>query len=306
MKTSQDKVLKALAGLIPEDAQEKVSGAISEFLKEAVAELEAEYESKLEEAYATLTEEKSAAEKVAEKGYAEAYEIICDLRDRLEVQKEEYEQQLIEGYEEAYQMLQAERSKADTLEVDLYEEYDNRLGEIKEFIVDKVDTFLALKGEEFFELAKKEVINDPTMAEHKVALDRILEVAAHYLSDEDFTYATNSRVEEMTRAIEEMKGQVKILEARNMRLNTENQKLNEVARQAQEVLTEGARVERNARKELAKKAESRGQRVTKDVQVIAEHTAETAAGETVAEDQDPTQKLFKEWRQLANIPDAQK
>lgn len=307
MKTSQDKVLKAIAGLLPEDAREKVTAAVTEFLTEAEASIrtavEAEAEAKLEEAYQTLAEQKTDAEKVAEKGYSEAYEIICDLRNRLEVQKEEFEQQLEEGYEEAYQMLQEVRSKNDSLEVDLYEEYDNRLGEIKEFIVDKVDQFLAQKGEEFYENARRDVENDPTVAEHKVALDRVLEVAAQYLSDEDYAFATGSKVEDLSRKLEEQNGQIKILEARNMRLYTENQKLNEVARQAQDVLTEGVKVEKKARKELAKNAESRGKREVEKVEVIAETVTTPTADATAANDQSPTahDKLFAEWNALAGV-----
>jgi hypothetical protein len=305
MKTSQDKVLATLANLVPEDAREKFSSAISDFLKETVADLEAQYETKLEEAYSTLTEEKAAAERVAEQGYAEAFQVICDWRDRVEVLKEEYDNQLISGYEDAYKILLAERKKKDTLEVELHEEYDNRFNEVKNFIVDKVDAFLALKGNEFYDMAVKEVTNDPAMAEHKVALDRIMEVAAHYLSNNDFAHATNSKVEEMNRLTEEMKGQIKILEARNMRLTTENQKLNEVARQAQDVLNEGAKLERTARKEMAKKVQGRGQiemENVKDLKVIAEHQTPDRTGETDSDDLTPTQKLFKEWQVLAAIP----
>lgn len=304
MKTSQDKVLAALSGLIPEEAQAKVVEAVKAMLDEAVAELAESYDAKVVEVEEKAEVAQAAAEKVCEQGYAEAYDIILDQRDRIETLKEEYEQQLEEGYQEAFEMLQQERSKNDTLEVDLYEEYDNRLGEIKEYIVDKVDQFLAQKGEEFFTTAKRDVLNDPAIAEHKVALDKILEVASHYLDAEDYNFATTSKLDELQRQIEENKGQLKILEARNMRLHTENTKLNEVARQAQEVLTEGARIERTARKNAAKNAQSRGQRVIDDVKVIAEHT--NAAGEPVADEDHATtarNKLFQEWRTLAGYGD---
>lgn len=303
MKTSQEKVLNALSGLIPENAQAQVAEAVKAMLEEAVAELEAEYDAKLEEAYKEANAQIAQAEKIAEEGYAQAYDIILDQRDRIDTLKEEYEAQLEEGYEEAFQMIQGERSKNDTLEVDLYEEYDNRLGEIKEYIVDKVDQFLSLKGEEFFENAKRDVMNDPAMAEHKVALDKILEVASTYLDADDYNFATSSKLDELQRQIEEEKGQRKILEARNMRLHTENTKLNEVARQAQEVLNEGARIERTARKNAARVAQSKGQRVVDDVKVIAEHT--NAAGEPVADEghSNPRNKLFQEWRALAGMGD---
>src|SRR5690349_9491021 len=150
---NQEQILKALAGLIPEDAQKQVSEAVSQFLEGALSELEGEAEKKLEEGYKEFQKQQADAEATAEKGYAQAWDIICDLRDRLELQKEEFDQALEEGYEEAYQMLQEERAKNDTLEVDLYEEYDKRLNDIKEFMIDKIDTFLSLQGEKYYEMA---------------------------------------------------------------------------------------------------------------------------------------------------------
>lgn len=303
-KNSQDKVLNALSGLIPEDAREKVSSAISEFLNESVAELEAakqsEYDEKLKDAYATVTKEKEDAEKVAEQGYAEAYEIICDLRERLEIQAKEYEEHMEEEYQEAYTLLQAERKKNDTLEVGLYEEYDNRLGEMKDYVVDKVDQFLATKGGEFESIIRREVSSDPTVAEEKVALGKFLEVAAHYLTDEEFAFANNKQKEELERLLDEQKGQIKMLEARNMRLNTENTKLNEVARQAQEVLTESTKVERNARKEMAKNAQSKGDKIVEDVKVIGEHNNPEPVTKT--DDQSAAENpLLQEWRKLSGV-----
>jgi DNA repair exonuclease SbcCD ATPase subunit len=172
---------------------------------------------------------------------------------------------------------------------------------MKDYIVDKVDQFLATKGVEFEGAIRREVTNDPTVAEEKVALGKFLEVASHYLTDDDFVYANNQRVEEMERHLSEQKGQIKILEARNMRLNTENQKLNEVARQAQEVLTESTKVERTARKEMAKNAQSKGQKVVVE-QVIPEHSAPEPVAKS--DDQDSQSQLFQEWRALAAIPNT--
>lgn len=295
MKT--EKVLNTLADLVPENSREKVGKAISEYLESTKAELEAEYESKLEEAYKSLATKIEDAEKTGEQGYSEAFEIICDLRDRLEIQKEEFEQHMEQEFEEAYQMLEGEKSKNGNLEVDLYQEYDNRLGEIREYIVDKVDQFLSQKGDEFLEIAKREVLNDPCMAEHKVALDKILEVAAGYISDEDFNFASSAKIEELHKQMEDQKSQMKILEARNMRLHTENTKMNEVARQAQEVLNEGSKIERMSRKNEARNVQSKGQRELEEVKVISEHQK---ADETVADaEKDPRKKLISEWNTLA-------
>lgn len=250
-------------------------------LEQAKSTLEKEYNEKLEEAYSELSNELAESEKTAEKGYEEAYAIIADLRNRLEVQGEEYKSQLEEGYEEAYQLLKTEREKNGQLEVEMYEEYDKKLQEMKEYIVDKVDQFLQFKGQEIYEQARRDVLNDPRMAEHKVALDKIVEVASNYLSDDDFNVVTSSKLDAVAKQAEELKGQLKIMEARNIRLSTENTKLNEGLRQAKDLLTENTKTgtsekkekviaEQKERVEKVKNATGRGQ-VAEDNVVIAEY-----------------------------------
>jgi len=305
--TSTEQIMKALSGLIPEDAQEKVSGAMSAFVEEAVAKLEAEYNAKLEEAYKQVADEKATDEKTAEEGYGQAWEIITDLRERLEVQKEEFEQALEEGYEEAYQMLQEERAKNDTLEIGLHEEYEKKHQEIKEYMIDKVDQFLSLQGEKYYEMAKRDVLNDPAVAEHKVAFDRILEVAANYLSDEDFAYATSSKIETLAKQVDDQKAVVRTLEAKNFRLATENQKLNEAVRQQGRVLTENVNTEKKARLEKVKQAEGRGQ-INQDRQVVIGE-AKDESGEVVTEQKPASSgnlvethsEVFADWRHLAGM-----
>jgi len=103
-----DKIVEALKNLLPENEVNEVANAVGELLEQAKESLEFEYNQKLEEAYAELTSELAEAEKIAEQGYEEAYSIIGDLRNRLEVQGQEYNSALEEGYEEAYQMLKSE------------------------------------------------------------------------------------------------------------------------------------------------------------------------------------------------------
>ena len=278
-----DKITEALSKLIPESEIQEVSAAVNEMLEHAKADLEAEFNQKLEEAYAELTNELTQAEKTAEQGYEEAYAIIGDLRNRLEVQGEEYKAALEEGYEEAYQMLKAEQAKNQQLEVDMYEEYDRKLAEMKEYIVDKVDQFLQFKGSEIYEQAKRDVINDPRMAEHKVTLDKIVDLTSSYLSDEGINAVSSSKLEEASKAVEELKGQLRIMEARNIRLSTENTKLNESVRQAQDLISESKKVatknkkanvvtEQNERIAKAENVTGRG-KTTLDEAVIAEHAA---------------------------------
>jgi vacuolar-type H+-ATPase subunit I/STV1 len=141
--------------------------------------------------------------------------------------------------------------------------------------------------------AKFQVVNKAAItARHLVA------------TDEDFTFASSTRLQELERGQSELRGQVKILEARNMRLQTENTKLNEVARQAQEVLTEGAKVEKKARKEAAAKVESRSQREVETVAVIAEQTAAEPAAKTNDQAEKTDGNLFTEWQRLAGVKTA--
>jgi len=277
-----EKIVEALKKLLPESEVNEVSSAVQDMLEQAKSNLEAEFNEKLEEAYAELSSEIAEAEKIAEKGYEEAYSIIADLRNRLEIQGEEFKSALEEGYEEAYQMLKQEKEKNQKLEVEMYEEYDKKLADMKEYIVDKVDQFLQLKGQDIYEQAKRDVINDPRMVEHKVALDKIVDITANYLSDEDFAAVSSSKLEEATKSVEEMKAQLRIMEARNIRLSTENTKLNEAVRQAQEVITESRTVvaktkkeamvnEQKERTEKATNVTGRGK--TEDGEVISEYAA---------------------------------
>ena len=279
-----EKIIEALKNLLPGSEIQEVSSAVKEMLEQAKANLEAEFNTKLEEAYAELSSELVTAEKTAQQGYEEAYAIIGDLRNRLEVQGEEYKAALEEGYEEAYQMLKAEKDKNQQLEVEMYEEYDNKLAEMKEYIVDKVDQFLQFKGQEIYEQAKRDVLNDPRMAEHKVTLDKIVDLTSSYLSDDDFNAVSSSKLEEACKVVEEMKGQLRIMEARNIRLSTENTKLNEAVRQSQEIITENrkaTKVEKktetvNEQKERAEKSKNvTGRGKTDDGVVISEYAAPT-------------------------------
>jgi hypothetical protein len=276
-----NKIVEALKKLLPETEINEVAASVEKMLEQAKSTLEKEYNEKLEEAYSELSNELAESEKTAEKGYEEAYAIIADLRNRLEVQGEEYKAQLEEGYEEAYQLLKTEREKNGQLEVEMYEEYDKKLQEMKEYIVDKVDQFLQFKGQEIYEQARRDVLNDPRMAEHKVALDKIVEVASNYLSDDDFNVVTSSKLDAVAKQAEELKGQLKIMEARNIRLSTENTKLNEGLRQAKDLLTENTKTgtsekkekviaEQKERVEKVKNATGRGQ-IAENTEVIAEY-----------------------------------
>jgi hypothetical protein len=125
-----------------------------------------------------------------------------------------------------------------------------------------------------YEQARRELLNDPQVAEHKVAMDRVVGILSDYISQEDYTLATSSKLEEALKTLEELRNKQRILEARNMRLSTDNKKLNENVRVLAEATKSNGQTiteERNARAEKAKNVTGRGQKVTQDVKVIAEH-----------------------------------
>ncbi len=277
-----DKIINSLKKILPEDQVSEVASAVSDMLAEARQQMEAEYNKNLEEAYQSLSAEVASTEKTAYQGYNEAYAIINDLQARLETQKQEFEKTLEEGYEEAYQMLLAERNSKNSVESDLYEEYDKKLADMKEYIVDKVDEFLQIKGTEIYEQAKRDLLSDPRMVEHKVALDKIVSIASDYLTEDEAFFATSSKLDEAKKSVDELRGQLRIMEARNIRLSTENTKLNESVKRATNMINESrsaasenrkAKVltEQKERMIKSRSASGKGQLVTENVQVIAEY-----------------------------------
>jgi hypothetical protein len=292
------KLLEALKSLLPEEKVEAITAAITEAMEDATKELEGEYQAKLDEAYANVAKQLEESEKTAETGYQEAYAMITDLRNRLDTQKVEFEKAMEEGYEEAYQMLQQEKSKNETVEVDMYAEYDKKLAEMKEYIVDKVDEFLKVKGQEIYAQARRDIVNDPRLAEHRVALSKIVDIVSDYITDDDAIAATSSKLEEARKTLEEIEGQKRILEARNIRLATENNKLNDAVRTLNEqVKTSKEQVLTEAKKEkieTAKNVQGRGEKVLdpKVTKVITEAAKETET-KPINEEVDPELKAMQ-------------
>ena len=269
-----DKIIEALSKMLPEENMSDVKAAISTWLEETKTELENEYNKNLEQAYEELSQEVKNAEATGEKGYQEAWNIISDLRNRMEVLKAEYQEALEEGYKEAYEVISEEKKKNETIETDLHEEYERRFEEAKSHIVEKVDEFLKVKGKEIYEMARRDIMSDPSMIEHKIVLDKIVESVSDYISDEDKVLATSSKFNDMKKAIDEATSRVKMLEAKNIRLSTENNKLNEGLKQAAELIAESNKdlIEENrkVRAEKSKSATGRGEVVTENTKVIAE------------------------------------
>jgi hypothetical protein len=159
-------------------------------------------------------------------------------------------------------MILEERGKNSNLENTMYEEYDSKLNDIKEYIVEKVDQFLQLKGSEIYEQAYRDALNDPRMAEHKVVLDKIVELTSDYLSEEELQFATSHKLEEATQQNEKLHSQIKMLEGRNIRISAESTKMQQ---QLQEAV--GLLKEYNGANQQAQKLNEQKERVRKTANV---------------------------------------
>lgn len=284
--------LEAFKKLIPEENLSELNALAEQMVQDVREELDEEYTQKLEAAYAQLAKEKEKDEKVALKGYAEAYTYINDLRNRLVMQKEEFEQQQETEFEEAYKMIKEAEAKNNSLSAEVYEEYNNKLNTMKDYIVDKLDEFLHEKGAELYEQARRDILKDPRMAEHKVAFDKIAEIMSQYMDEDEQTFKTSSKLEEANRKLEDLQGQIKMMEIRNINLDRERTNLKEQVRQAKNVIEENTSVERKERTSKKKSVTGRGERFISenedDVVVIKEqvskkHTQELDTDNTLVE-----------------------
>jgi len=288
-----DKITEALKKILPAEHVNEVRKAVEDMMAEQYKGLESEFQSKLEEAYSQISDEKSRTELVAEQGYQQAYEIIGSLMTRLDEQRSEFETALEEGFEEAYQELQGEKGKNGGIEVELYEEFDKKLHEMKEFMVEKVDQFLGLQEEEIYEHAKRDVLSDPRIAEHRVVVSKMAEMLSDYIDNDDLGGVSSAKIEETHKQLEFIKGQIRIVEAKNVRLSAHNNKLNEQVREANGLLTEAAKVERKERASKVKNASGRGNRVGAD-QIMSEYAAPNSEGKDqyLMEGSDPLTDLL--------------
>lgn len=287
-----DKLAELLTGLLPEADAQKVQAVLAEEMAKVKSDLEKTYNAELEKAYADLTEELKSSEDTAIQGYKEALGIIEEMKNRLSLQKTEMEKALEEGYEEAYQMIQTEKGAKEELEKALYEEYNKKLDDMKNYIVEKVDQFLKSKGTEIYEQAKQEVVNDPRIVEHKVAFSKVIDVVSEHINKDEYTAVANTKLEEKDKKIDELKGQVKILEARNIRISTENKQLTEAVKANAEVIKEHAAAavaavaaEKKARIETAENVEGKGKQVVQEqtTQAPAAPVQEEVVQETTTE-----------------------
>jgi hypothetical protein len=289
-----DRITQALRKVLPADQVAEVAKAVEQVMAEHYNELKAEFESKLEQAYEQLADERRADEAIAEQGYQQAYEIISSLMNRLDEQRQEFEDALEEGFEEAYQELQKEKNKNRNIEVELYEEFDNKLKAMKEVMVDKIDQFLGLQEQEIYESAKRDILNDPRLLEQRVAVEKMAEILSDYMSTDDLAGVSSAKLEEAYKQIEALRGHIRLLEAKNVKLSVQKNKLEEQVREAHNVITEATKVERKERVNRRGIASGRGQRVVNE-QLISEYAAPTNAsanGQELTEANDPLNDLL--------------
>jgi regulator of replication initiation timing len=289
-----DKITEALKKILPAEQVSEVCEAVKEMMAAEAAATHAAASAKLEEAYAQLSNEMGQMETVAEQGYQQAYEIINSLMKRLDEQREEFEQALEEGFEEAFQELEKEKGKNGTIEVELYEEFDKKLKEMKEFMVDKLDQFLSLQEQEIYEAAERNVLTDPRTVEQRVIVSKMAEMLSDYMNNDDFSRVSSSRLEETSKQLDALKGQLRIMEAKNVNLSRQNNKLTEQVSEANGLLTEAAKTERKERAGKAKQVSGRGQRVAAD-QIVSEYAAPTNSNsndQDLREDNDPLNDLL--------------
>ncbi len=278
-----DKLTQALKKILPAEHVAEVAKVVEDMMAERFAEVEAEAQAKLDEAYAQLTEERKHDEQIALAGYQQAYEIIASLMNRIDEQRQEFESALEEGFEEAYAELQKEKDKNGNIEVELYEEFDRKLKEMKTIMVDKIDQFMGLQEQEIYESALQHVRSDPRLVEERVLVAKIKSLLAD--GSDDFAGDSSEKLEEASKTIEALKGQVRLLESKNVRLSVQNNKLSGQVTEAHSLIKEATQVERKQRTNRRGNASGRGQRVVNE-QLISEYAA---PANTSRNDQDLTE-----------------
>lgn len=299
-----DRITEALKNILPTEQVSEVAKAVEELMAENYNQLKEEFQNKLDEAYETISEERKADETVAEQGYKQAYEIIGSLMQRIDEQREEFESALEEGFEEAYQELEKEKGKNNNVEVELYDEFNNKLTEMKEFMVDRVDQFLSLQESEIYEHAKRDLFSDPSISEQRVVVAKMAELLSDYVDRDDLNGVTSSKLEEAHNSIEQMRAQMRIVEARNVKLSSQNNKLNEQVQAANQVITEASKVERKERVNKARNVSGRGHRAGND-EILSEYVNPAATSDkkdqSLSESIDPLNDLLV----LSGIEQAQ-
>lgn len=270
-----DKLLEALKKTsLTESQVSDIVKAVETQIDEAISKVEAkkqsEFDAKVEEAYDKAQAEVDAAESKAIEGYKQAHAIIQDQQLRIETLEREYENKMEEGYQQAWEMLQAEQAKNENIELEVQREADEKLKSMRDFMVEKLDLFLQMQKAEIYEEARQDILSDPQMVEHRVAIEKMADIMSDYLSFDDVAGTSSRKLTEARSVIEDLQGQVKILEKKTVNQSKQIHSLNETLRQGEQMINEAraitAKTERNERKNSAGNVSGRGQRVLTEEQ----------------------------------------
>ena len=245
-------------------------------------------------------------EETATKGYQEAHTIIEDLRRRLETQQNEFEATMHEEYESAYKVIEEERKKNETIEEDLYSRFENELTEMKDYMVERITDYLEYKNVDIYENARRDILNDPRLVEHKVVLDKIVNEVSDYIDHDQFAVINSTKIEEANKEAENLRANLRRLEARNINLDTQNKKLDEANRHFQEMINENKVNDEQEREVLAESVSGKGSTVPNDRLEIVKESTETKT-ENVEEEVDSTlseafnQADLEQMRRIAGV-----
>jgi len=113
-------------------------------------------------------------------------ELEEEYKKKLADTKNEMEQALEEGYDEAYRMLKAERHKIANLELRLYDEYEEKLHHWKDYIVGKVDAFLSAEWKKLCEAGQQEFANKLAAWREAVSARDMVDLATGEDAPKDF------------------------------------------------------------------------------------------------------------------------
>jgi len=293
-----DKLLEALKKTSLTESQvndvvKAVDSMVSEAIKQVEAKKQAEYDAKIEEAYDKVQAEIDATEAKALEGYKQAHVIIQDQQLRIETLEREYENKMEEGYQQAWEMLQAEQEKNETIELHVQREADEKLKAMRDFMVEKLDLFLQMQKAEVYEEARRDILNDPKMVEHRVAIEKMADIMSDYLSVEEMAGTSSKKLSEAANYIEDLEGRLKILEKKNINQSKQLHSVNETLRQNEQLVNEARSLltesERKERKNSSGTVSGRGQRVITEAQeqLIPEfsNTSKKSEGKLVNEQQ---------------------
>ncbi len=121
-----DKITEALKKILPPEHVEEVAKSIQDLMGEAVDEIKADYQEKINEVYETLSEENKVNEGIAIQGYKQAQEIVADLMMQQVDAEAGFHEKMQKEFAEAYAELEKEKAKNNEIEIELYDEFDKK------------------------------------------------------------------------------------------------------------------------------------------------------------------------------------